>query len=281
MLANSNKNIKGAILIELMMATGLSLLLLSFLLGIYLTSQHSYRLQAALNHIQDNAKTAIDILNSDIKKSGYIGCARLTVDFPMVSSVDYSLTPQNKLVGTHSEIIVRHAAFPSAELQETMHDAQTLDVSKETRFSAGDILLVSDCAHAEIFQAEAVSSSRASQKIIASHPLHHQFNQYAEVSCVEINKYFIAKTRRSNQDGSPVYSLFIEDISHHKTELVEGINRMQIHYYFVQKGKLTEISASQIDDGSKVAGIAINMELVSHPIKKTWYTFVSLRGSLS
>lgn len=273
---NGLKKYSGTILIELMLAVALGLLLVSFLLGIYIASQRSYRLQAALTQIQDNAKTAITILKSDIRKAGYIGCPRLTHDFAVASYPPYSLTPQNKLVGGDSEIIVRHVEFPGVVLNELMRDDLTLYTSMDVRFSAGDTLVISDCKAAEIFQVKKIFFLQHLQKIIPTHPLHNRYEPYAEISRLEVNKYLIAKTKRKNQDGSPVYSLFIEDINLYRTELVQGINRMQIFYSVDRGGKLIDTAADEIADWSKVVGVAIDLDLIAFPIKKTWHMYVAL-----
>ena len=89
----------GSILIELMLVMVIGLLLISFLLETYTTSKQSYALQSALSQLQDNAKTAIDILKSDIHKAGYIGCPYLSHDFvtllsKSIESLDISVRPK-------------------------------------------------------------------------------------------------------------------------------------------------------------------------------------------
>ncbi|TAK78792.1 MAG: hypothetical protein EPO11_00915 [Gammaproteobacteria bacterium] len=270
-----NKNIKGETLIELMVAVVIGLLLISSLVEIYLSSQRGYRLQDALNHLQDNAKLATNFLKSDIQQAGYIGCARLTNDFPIASySSSYAITPQNKLTGSDTQFTVRHLVFPNVILK-TMQDASTIEVSKEINIHAGDVLIIADCNKAEIFQAESVSSSQQSQKIITTSPLQNKYEAYAEIGPFEINTYYIAKTDHTEKNGTPIYSLFVKN-NDGNTELVENINHMQLTYSIYQDGKLTDVPASEVDDWSRIRGVAIDLDLVSSTLKKTWHLYVAL-----
>jgi type IV pilus assembly protein PilW len=271
----------GSILIELMLAVTLGLMLVGFVFEMYLASQKSYRLQIALNHIQDNAKTAIDSLTDDIRKAGHIGCARLTNEFPIVSNVPYSITPQNKLIGSHSELTVRYVEPHGVVLRESMIDNTTLYTTAEIHFSIDDIVVISDCKQADIFQVGEVVLSRGVQMIIPVHPLHHHYEQYAEIGRLAINHYAVAKKNRKNSDGTQVFSLFVDHIKQHKTEWVADINSLQLLYSVNQKGKLTDVPASAIEDWSNVVGVAIDVELVFPPIKKIWHAYVSLASLAS
>ena len=269
------KNLKGETLIEWMITVAISLLIISSLVEIYLASQRGYHVQDALNHLQDNAKTASDFLKADIQHAGYIGCPLLTNDFPIATySNEYSITPQNKLIGTDTQLTVRRLTFPNVVLKN-MQDASTLYVSKEVTLHAGDILMISDCYHAEIFQAQTVSSSQSSQKIITTTPLQNKYELYAEVGEFTINTYYIDKSDHHEKDGSPIYSLFVKTIDG-KTELVAGIHHMQLAYSLYQEGKLIDVPANKVTDWSSIVGVAIDLDLHSSQINKTWHVYVAI-----
>lgn len=266
----------GILLIDLMISIAIASLLIAFLLKVFLITQNNYHLQAALNHIQANAKTAIDILSEEVHKAGYIACPKLTQDFPIRSYQIYSITSQNKLTGTDTELLIRQAEYPNVVLNESMYDDSILYISNEMHFSAGDILIISDCKQAEIFQVAAISIYQKAQKIISTQPLHHRYTQYAEVSKVKINKFYVAKTGRMHTDGSHVYSLFMEDIKQRKIELVDDINYMRILYLLTSNNEVVEESAQEVKDWSRVIGAAIELEVVSPPLKKIWHMYATL-----
>jgi len=253
----------------------LSILLIIFLLEIYQMSQRNFKFQHKLNMMQDNAIIALDILRTDIKKAGYIGCARLTDDFPVYASATFLITPQNKLSGTDTAIIVRHAAFAGVQLKE-MVDASTLYVTNEEHLSSGNTLILSDCAHIEIFQAEKIFANKDRQKIITSHALHTYFSPLSEVDELIENRYFVAKTNRVNRVGLPIFALYVENNKHQKLELVDGIDDLQFFYSVNLSGKITDFPAKEINDWSKVVGVSIRLKTKNYSKYNDWYAYVSL-----
>jgi Tfp pilus assembly protein PilV len=79
----------------------------------------------------------------------------------------------------------------------------------------------------------------------------------------EINSYFIAKTKRKNKLGQPIYALYQYDNKHIKTELVEGVNDMNIQYTVVDHNQLKHVSENEINNSSNVIGISIMLSLSS------------------
>lgn len=276
--SNINKTIQGFILTELMLGATLSLMLLSILLNIYLTVRHSYSLQKSLNTIQENAQLASDIFTTEIHKAGYIGCPHLTEDFPLISHTSHTLTSKNKLTGTSvPTITVRYADFPSAVLIQPMHTFDTLYTSNNVHFSPGDVLIISDCQNAEIFKLKNMNRFKDKQKLVSVSPLNTKFLPQAEVSRLIVNQYFIAKTNDQNNDEQSSSSLFVENILHRKTELVGGIDKMQVLFSIIQEGNIVEVPAEMILDWSKIMGVAIHFNMVSNLLKKNWHLYVAVK----
>ncbi len=271
--------LRGYMLIELMISVTIGLFLLHLIFAIYLTHLRSHRLQIALSQIQHHAETAIRILRKEIHRAGYIGCARLTHDFPLTSDSSYKLTPQNKIISLKpDEITVSHMSLSNAELMQTMQDSSLLVTNHPIRFNAGDRLMISDCKQADIVQATEVKSFRDGQMIYLTHPLSHHYEPHAEVGRLETNTYFIAKTKRVYGDRTPVYSLFVKDNRNEQAELVEGIQRMTIRYAIHQTGRMVEVPANENLDKSQVIGVAIDLNVVAPPLNKVWYLFAALEG---
>jgi len=254
------KNYSGMILMELMLAAALGLLIVSAILKIYLVSQQSFRLQTSINQIQDNAKIAIKILSSEIHLAGYIGCPKLTDDFPLVA-ITYPLTVKNKLIGTPTSITARHASLNNVALIKSMSNRSMLEVSDQIHFKKNNILIVSDCKHVEIFQIKNIIYSHGVERIIPATPLHYLFKSYAEVARYEVNHFFVSSTKRNDAYGKPIYGLYVKDLQGNTVRLVEGINALNIQYIMNQ----TLISAIKID-----------FEVASTPLRKIWHAYVSL-----
>lgn len=243
---------------------------------IYMHNQRSYNMLKALNQIQDHATTAIDIFASAIHQAGFIGCAKLTQDFPIYAQLPDLMHAQNKLTGTDKEITVRYLGYPSSTLEVSMQNNSTLYVTNEKHFSRGDTVLISDCQQAEVFVIKEVYLFKNRQKIIAAQSLHKRYGQHADIGPLEVNKFFISKTHRTHPDGTPIYSLFIKQSNKHKFELVAEIDQMRFIYYFFENDRLTKRRADEIHNWSKIAGLGISIMLHSPPINKNWYTYFSV-----
>ena len=268
----------GWVFIELIIAMSIGLLLIGLLLTAYVASEKSDRLQTTLNHIQDNAINAIHLLNTALHQSGYVGCAHLTSDFPIIPYQGYSFNSYNKLIGNENEFTVRFMDDTSVLLKKDMQNNSILYTSKEVVFSPGNILIISNCKQAELFQVASVSTTSFYQKIVTQQPLHYLFQGYSEIGRLIINKYFIARTKRVHLDGSPIYALYVADIFHHQTELVEEINHMKITYSLKENGRLIDVSAEGVCDWSHVMGVNIDLMVNSFPFTKHWYTYVAIHS---
>jgi type IV pilus assembly protein PilW len=62
---------KGFSLVEIMIATSLSLVLIGGVLQIYQSSKTTYNLQNELADLQENERVALDVLNSNIRMAGF------------------------------------------------------------------------------------------------------------------------------------------------------------------------------------------------------------------
>ena len=155
MSENSNRKIRmlvfGFVLIELLIAMSVGILIVGMLFATYIASEKNDRLQIALNRIQDNANNAISFLNNSLHQAGYVGCARLGNNFAVIPYQHYSLDTHHKLTGHDSEFIVRFMSEISVLLQKPLKNPSILYLGKETKFSSGDILLISNFHQTKIF----------------------------------------------------------------------------------------------------------------------------------
>lgn len=268
---------KGMTLIELMIALFLSFLVLTGLFTIYLGMQKNQDVQAALSVIQDNARMAENIFTTQVHAAGYVGCARLTNDFPFKNSL---ITPQNRISGDNNSMTVRHASFDHASVIKTMSNYSVIKTSKNTIFSEGDFALISDCQSAELFFVKNSSVENDMQIIHAAKALTKKYPATAEVFHFEMNTYFVDQTDRKTPSGKPIYALYMRDIQQYKTELIEGVDNIQITYSEIQDGHLIEHSTDQVRDWANVRGVSLQLSLSSpyqFPLHKKEYLYVALR----
>lgn len=252
------KNLSGITLVEMMMALLISMALINMLMTLYISVKKNFRTQKALSQLQNNARTAIELLQSDLQIAGWIGCIRLgnqDAKFP-------ELNVKNKIEITNNTITVRHADVQNGNLVEDMIDTENIMMSQNPIFVANDCLIISDCRSMEIMYVKKVNKRGPYQHLIPQTPLSKKYGKYAEISKLIKSTYFIDKTKREAANGQPIFALYKLDSKDKKNELVEGIHSMKTKW---------------IGSESDPKGIAIELQLVSDPFIKTWYTQIRLR----
>ncbi|MDR3491843.1 MAG: hypothetical protein P4M12_07380 [Gammaproteobacteria bacterium] len=244
--------ISGMTLVELMVAMLLSCLIFTSVTSIYLVLQKNFKTQASLNALHENSQTALHILTENIKAAGYMGCAKLSDNLYLKKFDSWSLSPENKIIGKDDAIIIQKINSMSATLVTGVNHGSVLYISDKPRFKKGDVAVISDCIHAEMFKIENISYLEKSQRIQTSKPILADYNKYAEVSLFQNESYFIAKTSRKNISG-----LYLKENNKPKIELVEGIEKMRFLYDVNLNNKIVSLPANQISDWSLVRGVSI------------------------
>lgn len=272
--------LSGVMLIELMIALTISFVVMAALVEMYLSNQKSYKLQTALSDIQFNAKSAIAFLAADIQAAGRIGCARLSADFPLESATSYTMTLKNKLTVINANLSVRHAEQVTGRLKEAMQQPTILQVETRENYQVGDILVIADCNKAEIFKIAHVSNSHGLKRITSTEPLHDLYDQHAEIARFSINEYSVEKTQQKNVEGSPIYALFKRDIKHQKIKVATNLSNLQMHFTVQSDGEWLDLSSDDIEDWSKVVGVAIEFDVTASTIKKHWHSYIALQEAL-
>lgn len=269
---------KGFSLIEMMVALLLSLLSLSALLEMYATSQRNLLLQSQMQAVSENAQAASYLIMTEIHRAGYIGCARLTPDFPMHGVGPFNLTPTNKLIAESNRFTVKYAATPEAELVRPMSDDLNLTVNETVRFTAGDWVVISDCQHAEIFRVQQAASNHHQQYLVASAPLQNQYDQHARISHFVSQTYYIAKTGRIDRHHQPIYALFSESGDGSKWERVAGVQAMEFAVTVRREGQWLVLPPDAIQEGEHVIAINATLSLYQEGLRSKWPVFAALRG---
>jgi hypothetical protein len=270
----------GIMLIEFIIAMMISVFLLGILGMIYLAAEKNNAAQSAYLTILDNGRIASELLTRHIHAAGHIGCARLTDDFPLTSYLNYTLSSRHKIIGTDNTLTVSGGSPESGYLLQSMLTATVIYVSTELHFMTGDIVMVSDCESAEIFEVKSIQKIHSGmQKIISTMPLHKQYGQYAEVNYFEKNMYFIADTKHTDASGATIHALFVRNHRRHITELVEGVDAISITYDVVQHDQLVMLKAQQVQDWAAVVGVKIELSLSAinaYPLHKKLNRYVAV-----
>lgn len=238
----------GLSLVELMVALTISLVLLSGVVQVFTTSKATYRSQDNLSRVQETGRFALEFIAKDLRMAGFTGCFRNvlknenvknTLNGPIPATFDIE-TPiegeNNTNLNGSDEITVRGFSDQGLALTTSMPD--TSAVLKVTSglspppLADNDIVLVTDCSAAAIFQITNFSNS--SGTVVhntgvgtpgnATKNLGKSFDNTATIYRNTSYRYFIAE----GASGSP--SLFRVDGTAAAQELVEGIENLQLRY---------------------------------------------------
>lgn len=247
----------GFSLVEIMVALTLSLLLLGAVFQIFISTKASYRMNEGLARLQETARFAADILAGDIRMAGYQGCMTLDqltpnviVKNPPSELLLYDtanlLRGQNNLASSNAlgalagsdSLNIRKVSSTAAHLTGNMAaiNANIQIDGNPTGFKQNDILMITDCANADIFKATTVSSGGGTVTIAhannvnITNNLSKAYQSDARVMAFESSTYYVADTTRTNAAGEPIHALYVQRLGGTPVELVAGVENMQVLY---------------------------------------------------
>lgn len=175
-------------LTEIMIATFLSLLVMSASVKSYLNLHQILLKQQALQAEQQKAWSVISLINAEIEKAGHRGC----------------YAQDNAAIKiTKNSLMVSYQDYPSVNMTVNSTGRRII-VDKLLHLKKGQTLMISDCQHAEIFMIEELRVKNGKQVIIPAHALQYSYHDYAEISSYIVRRYFMAlplQLARIDADG--------------------------------------------------------------------------------
>ena len=242
----------------------IGLLLMGGVITILISSHQTYRVNDALARIQENARYAFHILSKDIRMAGYSGCAGNDVSTvnTLNNSVDFlwrigqalegfeatsatgwtpALPPSGAIpspLGGRDIIVVRGVEGNGTKVIQhpggTPPGSADLKVTAGSGVEEGDIVLVTDCLAAAIFQITHISTSSNQDNIVhntgnigtpgnSTKELGKEFTG-GDLIKISTRSYFI----RTADNTWP--ALYRKVGASDAEELVRGVENMQIEY---------------------------------------------------
>lgn len=323
--------IKGFTVVELMVAVTISLLLLAGVVQIFVGTKQSFRSQEGLSRLQENARFAIDIMAGELRMAGYMGCAsnNLTIN-NLLNDTPYEYDITNPLQGyeatgagawtpalgelpavvsaavvSGTDVLVTRQMNEddSIQLAEPMPDSSAVvkvTIQAEYPFDDDDIILISDCQKASLFQVTNLTA--ASGTVVhntgtgdpgnAVKNLTDDGSTYdstAYVFTVETNIFYVAPGTGENNQGDNPLSLWRKVGENAPEEMIEGVEDMQILYgEDLDDDALPNryVAADDVTDFAEVVTIRIDLILNSvdtvtvanNVITKTFSNTIKLRN---
>ncbi|MDC0661187.1 PilW family protein [Marinobacter sp. SS21] len=175
---------RGLSLVELMIAMALGLVMMAGLTQIFISNQRSFTLSQALAYVQESGREGAAILAREIRNADYWGClseatevvsnlnggsgSDLLDNLTMGVQVYPDTDATNQIVDGSHVIVLRgiDANNPIRVNRVPSGEAATLEVNDASSISQGDILMVSDCQNANIFQVTNNPSHNNSDQVV-------------------------------------------------------------------------------------------------------------------
>ncbi|WP_299595523.1 PilW family protein [uncultured Microbulbifer sp.] len=266
----------GISLVELMISITIGLILMTGVIQLFLSSRATFSTQQAVARVQETGRLAMEFLSSDARMAGYMGCMSRNANISNMLNTPNSLLydyatplegvdnatgtleagyPTNVLAGT-DVLLVRSAsgtavgvAAPNtgtAVLAEFTNSAVTCadNSAGVSGFCPSDIVVVSDCTKARVFQVSGAAAASGNTHTILDHGagsspgnatvtwggasatgLYETFDTDAEIAKLNTTIYYI-----SDQGASGVPGLWQRVNGGNAQELLEGVEDMQILY---------------------------------------------------
>lgn len=267
---------KGISLVELMISITIGLILMTGVVQLFLSSRTTFSTQQALARVQESGRLAMEFLAQDIRMAGYMGCMSRNMNFTNtlnnandlaynfevgiegLDNVGATLPtgyPTNIVAGT-DVLVVRSANGNGVDVTKNNNSSQLFaeNTGVEASCDAGedsfsglcenDILVVSDCTKARVFQVTNLQTTSGTVELNVVHSgdntavpgnaisswggnsnPEENFGPDSEIIKMNTSLYYV---RNNATTGQP--SLWQQINGGTAQELLEGVENMQLLY---------------------------------------------------
>ncbi len=274
----------GFSLLELLLTLAASSLFLFSIYQLFFHQQQQYHQQQRLLAMQENKRLALHILHNTIQGAGDAGClpvshlhfhnniVQLSVDAKIAQGYaiygfhghEGGWTPAlpAQLIGkvaTQTDVIwVEKASYERANLTQTMRVASDpIYISQKKLFEIGDVVLIADCKHADLFTVNQVSEYSQGQ-ILHPNQLSRHYGKDAQVMRWEIDSYYLAPHSQDPLVLALYQKKILPDTA--AVELAFGFDTFNVEYALLSKHTPEFLKANTVLDWQKVTGLVLSIE---------------------
>jgi type IV pilus assembly protein PilW len=282
---NATRHQAGFSIVELMIAMLLSVILMSGVLSIFASSKVTYLANERTARLQENGRTALDLIVRDIRSAGYVGCAKAV---PFTSTLNTSTTllwnyavPMQGFESTGtgvwspaldtvlissaqsgSDVIVLRVAqrdgtalpVPAALASATANPVVANTVPPPV--TAGQIMMITDCNASTVFQvsgyaAGAVLHSGGANPGNATNDLGYVYQGGARLIPLQTVIYYVRENSLWRKVGNAA-----------PEALIDGIQALQIVYgRDTDADRLVDdyVPADSVTDWSSIVSVSLSL----------------------
>lgn len=306
---NNSKHQRGFSLVELMIALVISVATVGGLFSLYLNTSLSQKFTEANSRVQESGRFSIEYLSRDIRMIGYRGCVsntaleiniaaknmpanynaldselqgyNITEDWNKDSIFENATAITNIIKSESNALSINRMSSRGAQLVENQTNESaniTIEQSANLDIAENDIIYISDCINADIFQVTNTPNTDNGNMTIThtaatnkTNNLSKAYQSNATISKYQSRLYFIGDTRRVNSSNQPIFALFQADVNYSTSpttfivnELIEGVENMQILYGEVLPStNIKYVEQANVSEMNNVSSIQLGLLITS------------------
>ncbi len=284
----------GLSLVEILVALVISLFLLGGMIQVLVANKATYRFSEGVSRVQENGRFAIEKMTQDIRMAGFRGCAttkfvnNLNPEGEGYNQSMHDFFGQPDIKGTENDglngsdtLVIRGAAPGQANVLTPYNSPTSAQIFiNVTGFvKSGDIVLLSNCRGADIFQVTNATPSDVANKISVVHnsgdstaPGNYNPDACQSGHCLSqtyggdsalLKMQTVTYSIATGESGEP--ALF-RSVFATNSELVDGVEQLQILYGVDSDSDGTPnqyFNSTGVTDWDKVTAIRIMLLLRS------------------
>jgi type IV pilus assembly protein PilW len=236
-------------------------------------------MQNHLAEMQDNGRSALEVLTREARMAGYLGCVNETsvATPPFTSIKGYTTLTAYKadvpagitssdftVVSASNILVIRHGSYKSIPLTGA-NTTTSVSAGPDTYTWNGTTptLLVSDCVAASQFTPTAITGSSTATSITTA-SVAGSYNSSARVRPVETSTFFLATPTGRAQPS--LYQRYSDGYVNVDLRIADNVSQWDLTYaYGANDSKLdaSEATASTVTDWSQVKGMRVDLLLIS------------------
>lgn len=293
----------GIGLIELMVSMMLGLLLVGAVIQVLVGQRATQRLNQSLHTIQTSARFALHILEADLRRAGYWGCAAPATNAPVADTVgtythvhiiaaessidqwrDFARAlapPQDSNIpgaaNSQSDVLrLNHVRAPGVRITRAggSRSSPLHIAANPAGWEAGNLLLVTNCRTADLFTVTNASSSRIAHATTGSEG--ETLNTQAQLSTLYGDDaavfepygviYYIRDTEVAGRSIPTLYRRRVAPTVADSQALVMGISHLTLRYGVDRDGDTTPdayVKAEQVKNWRAIAAVRVGFVAVS------------------
>lgn len=228
----------GYSLLELLLVLAASSTFLFAIYQLFFHQQQQYHAQQDLLAMQENERLAFHILKKNMETAGEAGCGSIA----HLILHDHVKQAPRAIYEENSKIHIEKASYERTNVAQAMGSVhESIHMTQKNLFESGDILLISDCTHGDLFQANDVNGY-----VLQHKGLSRIYGTDAQVMRWQVDTFYFTP------------ALYQKTILPDKPaiELVATLEDFDVEYAILKNNTPLFLKAQEITDWADVRGVA-------------------------